>query len=574
VHQQATASADPLEPQPIAADREGPASPEASGDAAAPLRQTRRARWRWRPSRAALLALVVGLGVTAALTLTSLAVYNRNERRLLNLRVRELNLVLAASAPSIQTPLASASELARATDGNPAKFRAFMVPFVGAGRQFTSVSLWPLGLAHTAPTAVVGTAPVLATLPEGSRRFLALSQHAGVLNVTGLLNIAHPSLGFEFSAPGSSRGYAVYSESPLPANRRSKLESNSAFSDLDYALYLGRSQRRSNLLLTSARSLPFHGRHAADVVRFGAGTLTLVVAPKGSLGGTFFADLPWIIAIVGALVALAAAALTDRLAWRRQRAEQLAVELDSVAAQNRSMYVEQRSISETLQHALLPDTLPELRGLSVSARYVPAPTGGEVGGDWYDVIALDDTSVLLVIGDVSGHGLQAATTMALVRHAALAYVAEDHEPATVLSKLATFVNSSSHDYFATVLCALVEVDAHRLTLASAGHMPPLLLDEGRGVFVECPAGPPIGVPWSSQHRQSSIEVPPNATVVAFTDGLVERRGEVLDVGLARLRDLASRQQLAIEDLLAKLAGELTSEDHHDDTALVGIQWQS
>jgi serine phosphatase RsbU (regulator of sigma subunit) len=516
----------------------------------------------------------MGLIVTAAFSLTSLAVYNRNERRLVNLRVRELTLVLAATAPSIQTPLASAAELANATGGSPQKFRDFIAPYVGLGQPFASASLWPLGTARLAPTAVVGPAPVLASLPGKAGQFFAQAKHPGLLNVTGILGSAHPSLGFEFSAAGRKNGFAVYAENPLPANRRSTLERNSAFSDLNYALYLGHSRRTSDVLVTSVKHLPITGRQASAVVPFGAAAFTLVVTPKGSLGGTFFSNLPWIVAVVGVLIALAAALLTDRLAQRRKRAEELAGVLDRVAAENRQMYTEQRSISETLQHALLPDTLPELSGLQVAARYVPAASGVDVGGDWYDIVAVDDRRVLLVIGDVSGHGLRAATTMALLRHAGLAYVAQDCSPAAVLAKLSDFVDAGAHDYFATVLCVLIDVDAHRLTLASAGHMAPLLLNGGNGEFVDFHADVPIGVARTAPYREATVSVPPNATLVAFTDGLVERRGEVLDVGLARLRDLATRQPLALDDLLATLARDLTSEDHHDDTAIVGIKWQS
>jgi serine phosphatase RsbU (regulator of sigma subunit) len=516
----------------------------------------------------------MGLVVTAALALTSLAVYNRNERRLLNLRVRELNLVLAATVPSVETPLASAAELAHATGGSPQKFRAFMTPYVGHGRQFASVSLWPLATPRLAPTAVVGAAPVLASMPDKARQFFAHAKPSGSLNLTGILGTARPSLGFEFSAAGRKPGFAVYAENPLPANRRSGLERNNAFSDLNYALYLGHSRRSADVLVTSVRRLPITGRQASDVVPFGAGAFTLVVAPKGSLGGTFFKDLPWIIAVLGVLVVLAAALMTDRLARRRQGAEQLAGILDRVAAENRHMYTEQRSISQTLQHALLPDTLPVFRGLRVSALYVPAASGVDIGGDWYDIVAVDDRRVLMVIGDVSGHGLRAATTMALLRHAALAYVAEDSRPASVLAKLSDFVNSGAHDYFATVLCALIDVDAHRLTITSAGHMAPLLLDGEHGEFVALHVDAPVGVAGNSDYHEATVSVPPNATLVAFTDGLVERRGEVLDVGLARLRDMATRQQLPLDDLLVKLARELASDDHNDDTAIVGIQWQN
>jgi serine phosphatase RsbU (regulator of sigma subunit) len=529
---------------------------------------------RWRPSRAAALAFLSGLLITAALALTALAVYNRNERRLLHLRVRQLSLVVEASAPSIQTPLASAAALADATGGSPQKFRAFVMPFAGPGRQFASVSLWPLGTRRLAPTAVVGSAPRLASLPRQARAFLGHPQRPGVLNVTGMLGSTHPIIGFEFNQPGRTRGFAVYAESLVPANRRSRLERNSAFSDLDYVLYLGHSRRTADLLVTSLERLPITGRTDSAVVPFGAGAFTLVVAPRGSLGGSFFQSLPWLIAGVGVLLTLAATMLTDRLVRRRQRAEELATVLDDVAAENRRMYTEQRSISQTLQQALLPETLPELTGLRIEARYVPAAAGVDVGGDWYDIVAVGDGRALLVIGDVSGHGLRAATTMALLRHAALAYVTQDSRPGTVLNKLSEFVDRSRHDYFATVLCVLIDVDAHRLTIASAGHMAPLVLGNGRGEFPGLDADAPIGVARRRSYRETTVSVPPGAVVLAFTDGLVERRGEVIDVGLGRLRDLAASHKLALADLLAELARDLPSRDHYDDAAMVGIQWRN
>ena len=115
--------------------------------------------------------------------------------------------------------------------------------------------------------------------------------------------------------------------------------------------------------------------------------------------GTVFDRLPWIIVGVGALLALGAAAMTDRLARRRNQAEQLAGTLNRIAAENRELYTEQRSIAQSLQHALLPEVLPGIPGLDVSARYVPAASGIEVGGDWYDVVVAGDRRVMLVIGD-------------------------------------------------------------------------------------------------------------------------------------------------------------------------------
>ena len=524
-------------------------------------------RERWRPSGVALLTLLVGLLFSAALAVTSLVLYHHNERRLLNLRVREVGLVLSGASASVQTPLATAAALADATGGSKARFETFIGPYVGLGRQFTSVSLWAPGASK--PLAVVGAAP-----SSAARSALAQAGGAaGRLNISGMLDSPHPSLGFSYRQAGPGHRFIVYSENPLPANRRSRLETNSAFADLGYVLYLGRSRRRQDLLLTSERTLPVHGPTASEVVPFGAGAFTLVVTPREPLGGGFFHALPWITAAFGFLLALAAAATADRLARRRRRAERLAAELDELAAENRRRYIEQRSIAHTLQQALLPATLPELRGLRVNAQYVPAQAGGDVGGDWYDIVAVGERKALLVIGDVSGHGIDAATAMALVRHATLAYIAQDHRPGVVLGKLSRFVSGITRDYFATVLCALVDIDGHTLTLASAGHLPPLLLDGERGEFVDVSAEPPIGFPHNDAFREATISVPPGATVVAFTDGLVERRGEVLDEGLARLREMACREQLD-EDLLARLADELTSDDHRDDTALVSIQWQS
>ena len=305
---------------------------------------------------------------------------------------------------------------------------------------------------------------------------------------------------------------------------------------------------------------------------FGKGAFTLVVTPAESLGGSFFESLPWAIALVGALISMAAAVLTERVVRRRADAEGLALVLDRVASENRQMYTQQRGIAQTLQHALLPETLPQVAGLRTSASYVPAASGIDVGGDWYDVVPTGEDSALLLIGDVSGHGLRAATTMASLRHAALAYASEDSNPSSVLLKLSNFVYTNSPDYFATMLCARVDVAGHRLSLASAGHLPPLLIAGGESSLLEVDPDVAIGVKRDWQYRETEFAIPPGAILIAYTDGLVERRGEVLDVGLERLRRAASSQPMDLDRLVAGLARELPAEEHNDDTAIVGIQW--
>jgi serine phosphatase RsbU (regulator of sigma subunit) len=554
-----------------------PSSGVTDGGAGTPIATSRallRPPPRWRPSRVGSVALALGLLVTAALVVTTLTLYHRNEDRLLQLRARELGLVLTAAVPAVQTPLASAAELADATGGKLAKFRTFITPEVGVGRQFSSVSLWRLSSSGARLAAVVGTTPLLASRPQQARAFFARGANAKTLNVIGLLDPPRPSVGYEFRTPGVKQGFAVYAETLLPATRRSKLERNTAFSDLDYAVYLGRARRSGDLLVTSIARLPITTRQASDAVPFGNSALTLVVTPRGSLAGGFFQSLPWIVAGLGLLISFAAALIADRLAQGRLRAERMAVDLDRVAAENAQMYTEQRSIAQTLQHALLPEALPEVSGLGVSARYVPAGSGIEVGGDWYDVVPAGEGRVLLVIGDVSGHGLRAATTMASLRHATLAYAAQDASPAVMLAKLSDFVNSTPHEYFATVLCAMIDVEAHRVTMASAGHLPPLLIDGDEGRFLDLDVSVPIGVVGDFDYEEAIVEVPPNAILVAFTDGLVERREESVDVGLERLRAAAVGQRRTLDELVAGLPAALAFADHHDDTAIVGVQWLS
>ncbi|MGH9060253.1 MAG: PP2C family protein-serine/threonine phosphatase, partial [Acidimicrobiales bacterium] len=369
---------------------------------------------------------MVGLLVVGVLTWTSRAVYTHTENRLLDLKAKEAASVLNASLPVIQTPLGSAAELADATNGDPQEFARLMQPLVGPGRTFVSASLWPLGSPQPSPVATVGALPALAEQPALATAFFSRAAQSGQLNVTGILGNQNPRLGYEFNSPRPTRRFAAYAESALPPSRRSVLGRNAAFSDLNFALYLGRSERPADLLATSITPVPTKG--TVVVVPFGDSAFTLIVTPKGILSGTLPARLPWLIAVFGALLALAAAVTSERLVRRRRHAELLAGALDHVAAENRRLYTEQHTIAQTLQHALLPEKLPDLRGVDACSRYVPGVRGIEVGGDWYDLIAIDERRALFVVGDVSGRGLDAAVVMASLRYAIRAYAAQGDSP--------------------------------------------------------------------------------------------------------------------------------------------------
>jgi serine phosphatase RsbU (regulator of sigma subunit) len=514
--------------------------------------------------------LIAILALAAALAVASRIIYDRNENRLLNLRVEELGLVLTAAVNSTETPVASAAAFANATGGSPAKFQTYAKPLVGQKNQFASLSLWSPHSSSATPVAVAGPAPVIESQPSRARAMLATAEKGQLAVVNELSSSAGPNIGYAFA----SGGYVVYAQRTLLPDRHSRLQANSAFSDLDYAFYLGNRMDKADLLASDAAKLPLRGRTATEVTPFGSSKLTLVITPNGSLGGVFFQRLPWLIAAFGLVIALAAAVLTDRLVQRRRRAEDLARSLDQSVAENQRLYAEQRGIAQELQHALLPEALPAFDGLEASVRYLPGTLGLDVGGDWYDLVSLDATTLMLVVGDVSGRGLRAATTMASLRSTAIAYAADGDSPGVILAKLDRLVRSGPHDYFATVLCARIEIDSHLVTVASAGHLAPLLLDAAGPRFVEFKTGAPVGAVDAPEYHEAKFTVGRGATLIAYTDGLVERRGEVLDIGLERLRGAAvTAASGTVDELVSSLVNDLLEADNSDDTAIVAVRWQ-
>ncbi len=526
---------------------------------------------RW-PFWAAVVVAVVGLGVTGALTWISARDYARNENRLLELRAHDAGAALIAALPSIQTPLASAAALADATGGNVSKFKAFIAPYIGLGkgRQFVSVSLWRVGNPAHGPLAVAGLAPVLPRSGANTTAFLRRAAASPTLSVIGLLHGPSPRLGYAFTGMQSGP-FVVYGEGAIPVSRYAPPQKGAAFNDLDYAVYFGRSTARDELLIASVRRLPLPGRHATVRVGFGDTVLTVTVSSRRSLAGSLPQQLPWIIAVAGVLLTLAATTLTVILIERRRATERLARQLEASAEENRRLYAEQRGIAQTLQHALLPASLPKLPGLQISASYEAGAEGVDIGGDWYDAIELRDGRLLLVVGDVSGKGLPAATAMATLRFAIHAYAAEGDDPAAFLPKLSRLISVYEDRHLATVLCAVVDPPTRQVTITNAGHLPPLMIGDGDSEFVDTPVGLPVGIDRDVSYSSRTVSAPPGATLLVFTDGLVERRGESIEVGLERLRSQVSANHVPLEQLLARVVHNLR-QDAPDDTAVAGIRW--
>lgn len=513
---------------------------------------------------------VVALVVTGTLAWATATVFNNNEQRLLRQQVKLAATTVTQMSSTIQISLTGAYDVATVTNDRLGPFKHVVKPDVGRGREFVSVSLWDLSSSPPRALAVVGAQPDL-THTRQAGVFLSRIHPSSHLQVTSIIRRrGHLALGYAEIPPGSSGAIAVYAETRLRHDRRFLVPRRSVFSDLDFAVYLGRATKPGTLLATST-SAPLSGSLARTTVPFGDTVLTFVATSTQPLSGEPSQALPWVVVGVGILLAGTAVFITERLVRRRRAAEGL-------AAVNRQLYSEQRNISETLQRALLPADLPSVRGLEIAVRYLPGVTGVEVGGDWYDVIRLSDSRCALVVGDVSGRGLPAANTMASLHYAIRAYVAEDDDPETVLAKLRALVKNGD-GRFATVLYATVDVDRQRLTLASAGHFAPLLVDENGARFVDVPISPPVGVPSGDRPASQTIGVGNRATVIAFTDGLVERRDEIIDLGMNRLRSAVLRasdggQSRTMDDVLNEVLMELTPSGSEDDIAILGVRWQS
>ena len=235
-----------------------------------------------------------------------------------------------------------------------------------------------------------------------------------------------------------------------------------------------------------------------------------------------------------------------------------------------ALLVEERAMTAVLQRQLLPHRLPEVPGLRISAKYQPA-VGARVGGDWYDVFRLPDQSVALVIGDTSGHGVGAAAVMAEVRTGLRAYARLRialHEMFSMLNELMMETESPP----TTVSLIALDLDAAELTGISAGHPPALLLHpDGNREFVFGASGPPLGRPISTGYKAELVPFPPGSGLLLYTDGLIERRGESIDIGLNRLRnaDLDRHPGLALADrLFAQLEADQPAED---DVAVLAIE---
>jgi PAS domain S-box-containing protein len=209
---------------------------------------------------------------------------------------------------------------------------------------------------------------------------------------------------------------------------------------------------------------------------------------------------------------------------------------------------EQRETAVALQHAMLgPVTLPE--GFAV--RYHPASRPLQVGGDWYDLVDLDDGRVALIVGDCVGHGLAAATVMGQLRSACRALLLEQSSPSAALAALDRFAARLPGAHCTTAFCAVLTLDTGELVYSCAGHPPPIMVHaDGTTVMLDGGRGLPLALRPDRSRPEARVTMPPRATLLLYTDGLVERRGSSIDDGMTRAADLVQDGRSQPLDALA------------------------
>ena len=237
-------------------------------------------------------------------------------------------------------------------------------------------------------------------------------------------------------------------------------------------------------------------------------------------------------------------------------------------------YETERAIAETMQRSVLPERLPEIGGITLAARYLPGTIGVDVGGDWYDVIQLENGRIGLVVGDVVGKGVQAAAMMGQLRNALRAFAFEHDEPHEVVSRLDKLVEGTIEAAFATLAYLVVDPHERRVSYVVAGHPPPLIRAPDGTTIV-----PRRGALAADRRRRLARvrggrgRARPGSTILLYTDGLVERHGVPLDEGLGLLAESAASVDDDPEELVdGVLAALIGDNERPDDIAVLAIRF--
>jgi PAS domain S-box-containing protein len=240
----------------------------------------------------------------------------------------------------------------------------------------------------------------------------------------------------------------------------------------------------------------------------------------------------------------------------------------AVHIDNARLYTREHATAVTLQRSLLPRHIPPVPGLEVAYRYQPASQAAEVGGDWFDVIALDSGQVALVVGDVTGHGTHAAALMGQLRTTTAALARLGHPPGQIMAQLSALVAAHGDEAGATCLYAVYDPASRRCRLTRAGHLPPAVLrPDGTVEFPYLPGGTMLGM-GRGRYPVTDTHLPQGSVLALYTDGLIEQPGQDLAAGMSRLAHALTASPAQSADQLCDSALASTGPHPHDDIALL------
>jgi serine phosphatase RsbU (regulator of sigma subunit) len=331
---------------------------------------------------------------------------------------------------------------------------------------------------------------------------------------------------------------------------------------LHVVVYSSAQPDASQALVATTKALPLRGTVRYVPLMAGSTRWLTGVSAIHPLVGSVANAAPWVALATGLVGSILVFLLLEAMAYRRDSAVQ-------------ALESEQR-FAEALQRRLLP-TLPVLAGLEVASSYVAGADRQEVGGDWFDVFELSSSQVAVVIGDVMGHDVDAAATMAQVRAALRSYAVEGGDPAGTLVKLARFVELFGVSAVVTAIYGLLDppgADGSRqFRWANAGHLPPMLRHpDGRVEELAEPSSPLLGAP-STQPRpigQTRLEV--NSTLLLYTDGLVEVEGQDLSENIGQLKAvLSGADRPVVQDVCAAIVEARLPARRRDDLAILIVK---
>lgn len=531
-----------------------------------------RARVGRRPDRVPVTILLLGLVATVLGVLLAVRTDRGNEERLLEVQTNQAATVLGIAADGFQEPMASALDVAASVLPQRRRevFAQRFVRNVGPEEPFQTGALWRRDGGVLSRVATVGVRPTSAE--SAVEKLLARAFASGTMAVEWVRDGERTRI--LFALADRETGFGVSTERVLPATRRSPVDTSSGFAGLDYAVYLGDSKRAGYLALTDVEpsELPLDGLTHQVTIPFGDNVLTFVTRPREHLGSRLGQRLPWIVGLGIPLLTALAFALARQVLRAREQARTDTRTIAALYERVDALYGEQRELSLRLQRSLLPPTIPNLPGLEIAASYVAGGHGVDIGGDWYSVIGVGEEGFAFVVGDVSGHGIDAVAEMARARFTLRAYLVDGDAPHEALEKCSHQFDIATDGHMVTVVAGIGNRRTGELVIASAGHPPPLLVSpDGTTEYVPVHAGRPLGA-GSGVYESTAVTLAPGTTLLCYTDGLIERRTEDIDAGFARLARVAAQHgEGRLEGVLQHLLEDMRDVHHDDDTAVLALR---